>query len=528
MTSSLLADGRPAVSGDSYQWASRAARTVATRHLLPGRGAARPVRAACSCSRCRRAGVGRRRASRRHWRRRCGQASLESPQRAVAALGVASCARRVARPRCRRDFIAARLRPSACAVAVPDRPWMSRRTRTARCSGASPAMESTIRSISIRARATSSAEGSLAAAEIGVRSRSRDLRMHSLRTIWNIHDASAAAVRSVPIFRYRTIRASCAASSASSGFEQSVRAKRRTCACEPETSVAIARGSPCWAALMTCSAGQDREGVLDTWDRSPADAKRILQDRDGTPQSSCARRRYQTDEPSQRAAAPRRRPRRGPDRAGRAVRADRGASRAQPRRVRRRRGSDPLRRLGLRRGDGRLRRAVPRARRPDRPGAGGVAVPRGRPELRRGRRNPRVDQRIARAERAERALPVSLPRGVRRGRAAGPAPRAPLPREHVARRADRRARDRRARSGGAGDARLPDAPGRRRADGARGRLPARGRAASRRGRHDAGARRLARVPLVPRDRARVPADGGRRRCVPVPGSPRELCGRDAA
>jgi hypothetical protein len=99
------------------------------------------------------------------------------------------------------------------------------------------------------------------AVETGLWSASRDLRMHSLRTIWNIHDASAAVVLSVPIFRYRTIRASCVASSASSGVEQSVRAKRRTCACEPSRSVAIARGSPCWAALTTRSVGQDRVRV---------------------------------------------------------------------------------------------------------------------------------------------------------------------------------------------------------------------------------------------------------------------------
>ena len=81
--------------------------------------------------------------------------------------------------------------------------------------------------------------------------------MHSLRTIWNIHEPSAAAARRVPILRKRTISASCVASSASSGVEQSVWAKRRTCAWEPETSVAIARGSPSWAALTTCSVGQE-------------------------------------------------------------------------------------------------------------------------------------------------------------------------------------------------------------------------------------------------------------------------------
>jgi hypothetical protein len=61
-------------------------------------------------------------------------------------------------------------------------------------------MESTIRSISRRARAVSSVDGSTVAARMGLRSAIRDLRMHSLRTIWNIHAASAASARSVPIF----------------------------------------------------------------------------------------------------------------------------------------------------------------------------------------------------------------------------------------------------------------------------------------------------------------------------------------
>jgi hypothetical protein len=90
-------------------------------------------------------------------------------------------------------------------------------------------MESTIRSISKRASVASSAEGSAVVVGADLWNASRVLRMHSLRTIWNIQDPSAAAARSVPIFRKRTTRASCVASSASSGVAQRVWAKRRTC-----------------------------------------------------------------------------------------------------------------------------------------------------------------------------------------------------------------------------------------------------------------------------------------------------------
>ncbi len=127
----------------------------------------------------------------------------------VVLCGAVSCERSACRPRCRRDFIAARLRFSARAVAAPDRPWMSRRTTTARWSAGRAEMESTIRSISRRARAVSSAEASTRAVETGLRSVIRDLRM------------------------------------------------RRTCAWEPQTSVVMARESPCWAAWMVRSLGHD-------------------------------------------------------------------------------------------------------------------------------------------------------------------------------------------------------------------------------------------------------------------------------
>lgn len=83
-------------------------------------------------SRPRRARDGGRRVRRRA---RFGQARTSSALRwSDVSRAVASRARNVSRPRCRRDFIAGRLRPSACAVAAPDRPWTSRSTTTARCS----------------------------------------------------------------------------------------------------------------------------------------------------------------------------------------------------------------------------------------------------------------------------------------------------------------------------------------------------------------------------------------------------------
>src|SRR5688572_21695357 len=71
----------------------------------------------------------------------------------------------------------------------------------------------------------------------------------------NIQEASAPEARRVPILRYRTMSASCAASSASCGEAHSEWANLRTCGCEPDTRAAIEAVSPRWAARTTCSPG---------------------------------------------------------------------------------------------------------------------------------------------------------------------------------------------------------------------------------------------------------------------------------
>ena len=166
--------------------------------------------------------------------------------------------RSVSRPRCKRDFIAARLRPSAWAVAAPDRPWMSRRTRTARCSAGSPAIESTIR-CDLQAgerdvfgrglgRLAGDRSAERRAAICGctrcARSETSTMRAPRRPGASRSFDTARSAPPAPRPRRPRASSRACARSAARA------RASHRA-------SIAIARGSPCWAALTTCSVGQD-------------------------------------------------------------------------------------------------------------------------------------------------------------------------------------------------------------------------------------------------------------------------------